>query len=204
MATVQINPYMSVKSQEVEYPEGDGKPMAETEFHLVLMINLYLTLKYFFRQRPEVYVGSNMLVYYIEGDPTKSFAPDVFVVVGIPKGKRRTYKLWVEGKAPDLVIELTSRGTRREALYVKMALYEQLGVKEYFLFDPLSEYLKPPFQAYRLVDDVYVRVDGTPVVSEVLGLELRPEGDQLRFYDPETRQLLPFPDELDEARRIAE
>jgi hypothetical protein len=54
----------------------------------------------------------NLLVYYVQGDPRAYVVPDAFVAKGIrPKSRpksRRTYKIWVEGKAPDVVIETTS------------------------------------------------------------------------------------------------
>jgi len=38
--------------------------------------------------------------------------------------------------APDLLIEILSPGTRRRDLTIKKSLYEQSGVKEYWLVDP--------------------------------------------------------------------
>ena len=52
-----------------------------------------------------------------------------------PGGNRRIYKLWEEGRAPQVIFEVTSRSTRREDLRSKHDLYERLGVSEYFLFD---------------------------------------------------------------------
>ncbi len=54
------------------------------------------------RIAPEVYVGGNLPIYYEEGDPAKSVAPDVFVVFGIAKRQRRIYKLWEAGKLRQL------------------------------------------------------------------------------------------------------
>jgi len=70
-----------------------------------------------------------LFVYYEEGDPTQVVAPDVFVVKGVPRQKRRTYKVWEEGKGPDVVIEVSSRKTRREDLGPKKGTYEMMGVK---------------------------------------------------------------------------
>ena len=68
----------------------------------------------------------------------------------MPSGERRTYKIWKEGKAPELVIELTSRSTHLEDLGNKRAIYEALGVKEYYIFDPEGDRFDPPFRAFRL------------------------------------------------------
>lgn len=189
---------------KVYYPESDGKPMAETDIHANQMIYLREALRDYFRNDPYVYVASNLFVYYEEGNPSAVVAPDVFVVKGVPKHDRRTYKLWEEGKAPDVVIELTSSYTRWEDITTKKGLYAWLGVQEYFLFDPLREYLDPPLQGFRLVNDEYVRMKEEVLHSHVLGLELRVEETGLRLYDPQTGERLLTPLEAQEARRAAE
>ena len=134
----------------IHYPESDGKPMAETDVHIDALIYLRETLKAYFTADPRVYVAGNMLLYYEEGNPAACVAPDVFVVRGVTKRERRTYKIWEEEQPPTVVFEITSRGTRLEDLGTKRALYAELGVQEYFLYDPLGEYLRPPLQGYRL------------------------------------------------------
>lgn len=126
---------------EVDYPETDGKPMAETDIHADLMIQLRESLKSFFASQPDVYVSGNLLLYYEEGNPRKSVSPDVFVVFGAGKHKRRIYKLWQERRAPDVVFEISSRGTWGEDLHKKFQLYARLGVSEYYVFDPEYDYL---------------------------------------------------------------
>jgi Uma2 family endonuclease len=192
---------------EIEYPESDGEPMAETEIHAELMINLRFALKRRFRDDPNVYIGANMFVYWVEGDPSKSKAPDVFAVFGVPKTPaRRTWKIWEEGKAPDMVIELSSRKTWQEDMYEKWQLYGRLGVREYFLFDPLYEYLPEPLMAWRLVGGQYLpaKVENGRVLSEVLGLELFDTGETLRLVDLKTGEILPTEAEEIAAREAAE
>lgn len=186
------------------YPESDGKPMAETDTHANLLMNLRLSLDNYFRDDSNVYVSGNLLVYYIEGNPAKCFAPDVFVVRGVPKGERRIYKLWEEGVAPQIIIELTSRKTWKEDLQTKWRLYEELGVQEYFIFDPEYDYLDDPLVGYRLENGKYVELeikDGR-AKSEVLGLELVNTGETLRLFDPNSNQVLPTPQEAQE--RVSE
>ena len=119
---------------------------------------------------------------------------------GIPKRNRRVYKIWQEGRSPDVVIELTSRSTRDEDLGSKRWIYAELGVREYFIFDPLGDYLTPPLRGYRLVGDEYIRMegDGTRLMSQSLGLELRIVDGWLRLFDPKAASLLPTPAELAE------
>ena len=180
------------QSTEIIYPETDGEPMAETDTHRDQMTELLIQpLMEHFRDNPEVYVSGNLLLYYEEGNPQSCVAPDVFVVLGIPAGQRRIYKVWEEGKAPDVVIELTSASTRRKDLGEKRFLYEDLGVREYFLFDPLYEYLDPPLIGFRLQGGYYSPIPHVALpdkewemASEVLKLVLRTVNKQLRLYDP--------------------
>lgn len=193
--------------EDVIYPESDGEPMAETDPHRKEMTAIIEALDDYFRDVSDVYVSGNLFIYYEEGDPGASVAPDVFVVKGVPKGNRRTYKLWEEGEAPDVVIEVTSRKTRLEDQGKKRALYALLGVREYFMYDPLDEYLDPPLQGYRLADGEYDRMRPTEAgafQSQELGLNLRLEDGHLRFEDPTTGERLLTPREAQEARRAAE
>ena len=202
-----VTPTPAPAVAEVFYPESDGQPMAETDVHRDLMLDLIAMLREYFRDDPHIYISGNLLLYYEEGNPRRSVAPDVFVVKGIPGDRRRIYKLWEEGQPPDVVFELTSRSTRNEDLRTKHELYERLGVTEYFPFDPLGEYLRPPLQGHRLVQDHYVPLrpaaDGS-LWSAVLGLELHPRGESLRLFDPESQRWLPTPQEETVARRAAE
>ncbi len=193
-----------VPPSPIYYPESDGEPMAETDTHRNLMVYLIEALMDRYRGDPQVYVAGNLFMYYAEGDPTSAIAPDVFVVFGVPKGNRRVYKVWEEGQGPDVVIELTSKGTMWKDRGAKKGIYEALGVTEYFLYDPLREYLSPPLQGYRLAGDGYRRIEERPLVSGVLGLELRDEEGFLRLYEPRTGEKLLTPLEAQAARRQAE
>ena len=135
---------------EIDYPESDGKPMAETDVHRDLMMDLIEALKMWFQHDPEVYVSGNIMLYYEQGKPPKSVSPDVLFVRGIEKKQRHTYKLWEEGRMPDVVFEISSRKTWGDDWHVKFQLYARLGVKEYFLFDPEYDYLPEPLIAFRL------------------------------------------------------
>ena len=192
----------------VIYPESDGEPMAETDFHRDLMLDIIEILKNHFKERPDVYVSGNLLLYYEIGNPRKSVAPDVFVVFGIEKKKRRTYLLWEEGKGPDFVLELVSKNTYRKDLGRKKDLYASvLSVKEYYLYDPDGLYLQPSLQGYRLADGIYSPIQPVDerLPSEVLGLELAEEDGELRLYNPLTKGWVLKPvEEEAKARRQAE
>ncbi len=181
------------------YPTSDGKPMAETDWHRDLMIALIQTLKIWYATQPRVYVSGNLLLFYEEGNRRRHVSPDVFVVKGVAKHDRPNYLLWEEGKGPEVVIELTSSSTRREDMKSKYQLYQDtLRVKEYFLFDPLGDYLTPPLQGHRLRRGQYhpIRSVAGRLPSQVLRLHLERRGRELRLYDPDTGRWLPTPLEM--------
>ena len=183
----------------VEYPESDGKPMAETPIHWRATVHFALPLMERYADRSDVYVGSDMLMYWVENDTDRKVSPDVFVAFGPAKEpERRVWKVWEEGKAPDFVLEVTSKGTRRKDEGSKARLYERLEVTEYWQFDPTEDYLRPNLKGRRLGSDgayepieIEERDGALSARSEVLGLELRPEGEALRLFDPEVGEYLP-------------
>lgn len=187
--------------EEIFYPESDGEPMAETDIHANLLMDLRTALDIFFADRNDVYVSGNIMFYYVEGDPTKVISPDVMVCFGIPKGERRSYKIWEENDVvPSVVIELSSRGTWSKDLDEKYFLYEQLGVKEYYIFNPLYPKNSPVFLAFRLENGEFhgVSTDNDRVKSDVLELELVVLNNTLRLFNPKTREFLKTPAELAE------
>ncbi len=193
MATVRT----SSRRPAIDYPDSDGRPMAETPRHRQIMTDTIGTLEVWFADDPRVYVSGNMFIYYTPGDRLRHVSPDVFVAKGVAKNptpERRRYLVWEEGKGPALVMEITSESTREEDFDDKFALYQNvLKVKEYFLFDPYGEYLQPPLQGYRLQKGRYVHIKPVNgrLPSQVLGLHLEAVDGQLRLYNPATRTWLP-------------
>ncbi|MDA0838758.1 MAG: Uma2 family endonuclease [Planctomycetota bacterium] len=91
------------------------------------------------------------------------------------------------------MIEVTSKSSRLEDRGNKKVTYAELGVSEYFIFDPLNEYLIPPLVGFRLEQGEYVQMEPSQgrFRSDVTGLELAIVDRKLRFLDPATGQLLP-------------
>ena len=177
------------------YPESDGKPMAETDRHRNLMMDFIFMLEDHFEDVNDVYVSGNLLMYYEEGNTRKSVAPDVFVVFGVSKKERRTYRTWEEGCTPDFVLEVASPSTYNKDITDKKTLYASiLGVREYYIYDPYGE-VYPHFQGYRLIDGAYQAielVDGR-LPSVVLGLELGEREGVLSLYDANQSAWVPPP-----------
>lgn len=112
----------------------------ETERHKLQMNLLIETLQYWLGDRP-AYVSGNMFVYFSPHQvKTHDFrGPDVFVVLDVPRGERKSWVVWEEGKAPDIVIELLSESTDIVDKTQKKQIYQnQLRVPEYYWFDPFN------------------------------------------------------------------
>ncbi len=193
--------------KEIDYPESDGRPMGETEDHINEIVDLVAALRQRFLDAADVYVGADLLLYFVEGNPARCVCPDVLVTVGIPRAPaRRSYFLWKEGRPPSMVIEVTSEGSRREDVE-KKRIYAEIGVEEYFLDDPLGDYLKPALQGFRLVKGRYEPIEPDAqgrLLSRTTGLLLRREGQRVRLSDARTGEPLLGMDELIRERRAAE
>ena len=196
----------------IDYPSSDGKPLAENDAQLHAILYAVGALRVYYAARADVYVSGDLLVYYEEGNPRVSVAPDVFVVFGVEDRMRMNYKVWEEGKGPDFVLEVASPSTWREDVERKPGIYAGLGVREYFLFDPMGEHFTPRLQGYRLLDGAYERLTAVESIertltmrSDVLGLELRTKGgSEMRFHDPATGEDLLNLAEEHAARQAAE
>jgi Uma2 family endonuclease len=178
----------------VYYPEEDGK-VSESTKHYKQGADLFAALRTFFAPRFDVFVGGNLFVYYREGEPKKCFSPDIMVAFGVrprPDEERGSYRMWEEGVAPAVVIELTSTSTRQDDTIRKPRLYATLGVREYYLFDPLGEFLLPRLQGNYLNDQGgYEHRAGDDLASPALGLRLVVRDGWLRLLNPTTGALLP-------------
>ena len=91
------------RKNDVEYPESDGQPMGKTDLHRDWMFRILEILRYRYRNQ-QVYVASNLLVYYEEGVPHRFVVPDDFVVLNCDPGRRRPLQRWVP-------LEVTANGT---------------------------------------------------------------------------------------------
>ena len=116
----------------IHYPSSDGRPMAENDAQRSAIMYGIGALNRHFKGRRDVYVSGDLLIYYREGDPRTSIAPDVFVVFGVEDRPRQNYKLWEEGQVPAFVLEVASPSTWRDDLGRQRSVYARLGVREYW------------------------------------------------------------------------
>jgi Uma2 family endonuclease len=190
---------------EIDYPESDGMPMAESDLHRDIMVDLINRLKERFAKRKDVYVTGNLLVYYEKGQRGISLAPDCMVVFGVQAVDRRIFKTWEEGAFPSVVFEITSKTTQREDMLKKFRIYEGTWrVQELFMFDPTEEYLEPSLIGFRMNQGELRQLQPTDgrLRSKELGITLERNGHALLLRDAKSGKTLPLPGQLESEERI--
>lgn len=185
---------------EIYYSPTDPNAIPETDIHFKLIANLVLTLRTFFQNRADANVFGDIMFYYERGNPQKFVAPDVMVCFGIDKKPRKTYRLWDENQiVPAVVIEAASQTTWLKDVSAKLALYQKLGVKEYYIYDAEYSNLPASLMAYRLDEFGVleeVEIENRRIFSQSLNLELVDTGETLRLFNPETNEFLMTMEEM--------
>ena len=194
-AAATLRPMTSAE-EDVFYPCSDGKPMSDNMWQGEAILNSALDLR---TALPDALVAADILVYPEQGNRHNRIGPDVLVALGLGMRKRMTYRVWREGKPPDWVLEVASPSTAHNDLGIKRDKYAAMGVREYWLFDPMGGLYRglPRLQGLQLLRGVYrpiaPRMDrGVAVIrSAVLSLDVRREGELLRFRDVATGEDIP-------------
>ncbi len=184
----------------IEYPESDGKPMAENTKQARWIFLLYGNLLALFADVADVFIAADHFWYPVKGEPEVRQAPDVFVAVGRPKGDRGSYKQWEEGDvAPQVVFEVLSPSNDPIEMADKFDWYERFGVEEYYIYDPDRNRLV----IYVRRGEVLRRVHpANGHVSPRLKIRFQLTSPEMTVYRPDGRPFLTF-DQL-EAERARE
>ena len=153
-AVKPVTTLLPLQNTESFYPSGDSQPVAETYDHFYVLAIVLEVLRQFLADRQATVLG-NQFLYYAQGFPRLRTAPDVMVIFDVAPGGRDNYKIWEEGQVPAVIFEMTSEGTRQQDEGFKKTLYEQLGVQEYWQFDPKGEWIPEQLRGYRLRGEVY-------------------------------------------------
>ena len=186
------------QAAEIVYPSSDGEPLAETSVHVDAIIDLVVVLRQYLEGQSAIVLADQFL-YYAQGYPKLRLAPDVMVIFDVTPGPRDNYKTWEEGQVPVVIFEITSEGTKERDQNFKKILYEQLEVKEYWLFDPKGEWIEEQLRGYRLRGEQYEPI--TDNRSEPLQLRLAVDGQQIALYREDTGEKLLASSELAQALR---
>ena len=111
--------------------------MGEHETQRYIAELLRALVIYLFAQRGRVaHVGANQFFYFVQGDPRKTRAPDVYVIEGLPQHHpdQGVWKTW-EGHRPAFALEVVSSKWRKDYDEVPPD-YEAMETQELILFDP--------------------------------------------------------------------
>lgn len=202
---------------ERSLPSSDGEPMADSDTQLWPLTYSIDAIAARFSDRSDVYVSGDLFVHYLArteaGMPVRGqIAPDVLAVFGVEDSVRDSYVVWREGKPPDFVMEISSNRTWRRDRIEKRAIYEAMGVTEYFIYDPRERFRPPRLIGLRLQQGRYLEIPfetmrngkrGLPSVT--LNLCARVDGGgRLRWFDPTSGEYLRTYAEQDRERREAE
>ena len=152
-----------------------------------------------YEDRDDVFMSGVVFISYDQRNGNARVAPDFFIAFGVDAAAIRVnlpnFWLWETGKAPDWVMEVASPSTARNDLETKRNLYAELGIAEYWRFDPTGgELYGKPLAGDRLVDGRYVEcetaygADGSMRAhSELLGVDFYWDGTgRFDILDPAT------------------
>ena len=173
----------------IYYPCSDGEPVGENDWHFEAIATLRLMLQERYRGQ-DVYIASDLMFYYEQGNPRAVRAPDCMVVFGVSTHKRFSWMTWEEDALPAIVFEFASKRTLGEDLGAKRVIYERLGIPEYVLFDPTDARLGGRrLVGYRLIEGIYREIEPEEdggLISDQLGVKIYYEAEILRLTDLRT------------------
>ncbi len=101
-----------------------------TPSHGITMAKLFLAFGNYLEDKPCLVFSDTLGIYYSGNKSKDHIKPDVSIICDKTKFSKRGY----EG-APDLTIEILSRGTMDYDKTIKLKLYEKMGVREYWIVD---------------------------------------------------------------------
>ena len=165
--------------------------MGETAFHAALVRYLVEVLTWLFRDQ-KCAIHESLNIYLTPNKYERPLAPDVAVFKDVAYFLLRSWQVGKHGPAPQVVFEIASEETWVRDLDEKPARYAEMGVQEYYAYDP-NEPALPRSRAHRLLGWQLDSQRGVmrPLTPEKRGelwspqLEswLVPDGVLLRLYD---------------------
>ena len=202
----------------LDFDPFELEPLPESmEQNPVIVEVIYTLVARFagFDWRGRVFIDHNSDICYDRRNLNVRIRPDVFLAFDVAEGldihARSLYLPWEAGKPPDWVLEVGSESTGRVDTGRKRLIYAEIGVREYWRFDPSGgEHHGAALAGDRLVDGGYEPIETTAEpdgilkgYSEVLELYFCWDDGEPRFFDPATGQYLESMREVWEAHQAA-
>lgn len=129
--TASTLPNLSSWEEDVFYPDSDGQPMANNTEHFERIAATKYGLESVFAERDDVFVAADLFWYPVKGRTRLAVAPNVMVILGRPKGARKSYRQWNEDNIPPhVVFEFLSESNTTVEMAKKATFFERYGVQE--------------------------------------------------------------------------
>ncbi len=196
----------------IQYPSDDGERMAETDLQYYAITDAVFALKEHLASLGRTgTVRGDCALYYNPGSLTAYVAPDVLFAFDVTVPREGGFAPWVQGKVPDLVMEMASSSTHDQDSGTKHTRYASLGIAEYWQYDPHHQYLPDDLIGWCLRADRYNRipvpydetrgawVGESKVLGTVWGLEKATGA--LRLWNPSVQAWYLTAEETEAARR---
>ena len=175
----------------------DPEPVEDGMQQELTITFLAFVLRWWFRQRPDVFVSAGGFIFWDPANGNERVGPDCYMALDTDPDfvyQFPNYFVWEVGKPPDFVMEVASPSTASNDLGRKHDLYARLGITEYWKLDPTGgELYGAALMGERLVDgeyvayDLNVEPDGSAWSrSEVLELDFLWDGERFDIRDPLT------------------
>ena len=175
---------------DIEYPDSDGKPLADNTLQYQWIVTLHGGVDAVFRDDPDVFVAADLLWYPVKGNNKIRTAPDAMVAFGRPKGYRGSYKQWEEANIPlQVVFEVLSPGNRAGELKRKFEFYQRFGVEEYYQYNPDRNILRAWMRRGVILEEIALKGSW---ISPKLRVRFELGGDELQVYGPDGKRFLTY------------
>ncbi len=162
------------------YPVSEKVPEKRLNRDIATMLR-HLIERWLAKRGETARVGTDQFIYWVQHQPTRALAPDVYVLPGVdPATEIDAWKVWETGIVPSLAVEVVGLDVRKD-YEVAPGRYDELGVRELVVYDPRPEGPdRVRFQVWRRRRGKLARVERTDadrVRSSVLGCWLREVGE---------------------------
>jgi Uma2 family endonuclease len=194
-------------------PDDTEEALLGTTSHQGAIVILDTGVNYHKRRNKLPWLIGNQLKLIIprRGGGVYQPSPDILIHPTLGDAQLSSLSI-VEHGPPALVIEVTSPATARShdldtiSHRAKPQAYEECGIPEYLVFDPLGEFIPDQIRAWRIGQeggyDSWLPDPTTGRWHSALGISFAPQGIRLRVYDSEGA-LIPTMDELDTLAELA-
>lgn len=202
MTTANTNSAVKTPKSSGRYRLPDPPPREPDEMtsydHVHRPGNSHHLIQHLGNPETTLVVAERWIVAHPDSDKSRARRPDLMIAFGVDPAlyqDNNGYIVSEQGKPPDFVLEVASVSTAHEDVGPKRAIYEDLGILEYWRFDETGDNHGARLAGERLVNGRYTPIDVDELpggvlqgYSAVLNLHLRWDDGRLGWHDPATGQ----------------